>query len=175
MARAIQSQGLWRSPRGLRHYASGSLRRASFAEKRAVTMRPSADRVIPAQFLSDTGRKGAGLPSIALKTLTNYCGFYNARNEIKGSNQTTNLGVRSSNLFGRANHFNHLTRTLFDHLGCDRCLRTPRGPGRAPRNRDHRRCSIAPKPEARVRQTGHRRPMLCRGFPDAPHRPLDRL
>jgi hypothetical protein len=39
---------------------------------------------------------------IALKTLGKYCGFYNAHNEINGSNQTTNLGVRSSNLFGRA-------------------------------------------------------------------------
>jgi integrase len=36
---------------------------ASVAEKRATTMRLSADRVIPAQFLSDTGRKGAGPPA----------------------------------------------------------------------------------------------------------------
>jgi hypothetical protein len=36
---------------------------ASVAEKRATTMRLSAYRVIPAQFLSDTGRKGAGPPA----------------------------------------------------------------------------------------------------------------
>jgi hypothetical protein len=47
--------------------------------------------------------RGQDLPPIALKTLTKYRGFYNAHNEINGSNQTTNLGVRSSNLFGRAN------------------------------------------------------------------------
>src|SRR5215469_12582364 len=46
--------------------------------------------------------RGQDLPPIALKTLTKYCGFYNAHNQINGSNQTTNLGVRSSNLFGRA-------------------------------------------------------------------------
>jgi hypothetical protein len=69
--------------------------------------------------------RGQNLPPIALKTLTKYCGFYNAHNEIKGSNQTTNLGVRSSNLFGRANDFNNLNHILLgdpdDHDG----LRTP--------------------------------------------------
>jgi hypothetical protein len=39
---------------------------------------------------------------MALKTLPDCPEFYNASNEIKGSNQTTNLGVGSSNLFGRA-------------------------------------------------------------------------
>jgi hypothetical protein len=39
---------------------------------------------------------------MALKTLPDCPEFYNAPNQIKGSNQTTNLGVRSSNLFGRA-------------------------------------------------------------------------
>jgi hypothetical protein len=37
-----------------------------------------------------------------LKTLPHCSEFYNAPNEIRGSNQTTNLGVRSSNLFGHA-------------------------------------------------------------------------
>jgi hypothetical protein len=49
-----------RSPTGLCQFA---LRRASVAEKRATTMPLSADRVTPAQFLSDTGRKGAGPPA----------------------------------------------------------------------------------------------------------------
>ena len=40
---------------------------------------------------------------MALKTLPDCPEFYNAPNEIKGLNQTTNLEVRSSNLFGRAN------------------------------------------------------------------------
>jgi hypothetical protein len=39
---------------------------------------------------------------MALKILPDCPEFYNAPNEIKGSNQTTNLGGRSSNLFGRA-------------------------------------------------------------------------
>jgi hypothetical protein len=51
----------------------------------------------------DTGRKGGrNSPRTALKTLTDFSGFYNAPNEINGANQTTNLGIRSSNLFGRA-------------------------------------------------------------------------
>jgi len=48
------------------------------------------------------GRKLRNAPPMALKTLPDCPAFYNAPNEIKGSNQTTNLGVRSSNLFGRA-------------------------------------------------------------------------
>jgi hypothetical protein len=65
-------------------------------------MRLSANRAIPVHFCQMTGRKGQELPPTALKTLTDYSGFYNAHNEINVSNQTTNLGVRSSNLFGRA-------------------------------------------------------------------------
>jgi len=68
---------------------------------RAVMLRLPDNRAIPAHFLSDAGRKGA---PIALKTLADYYRFYNDLNQINGSNQTTNLGVRSSNLFGRANH-----------------------------------------------------------------------
>ena len=60
------------------------------------------NRAIPAHFLSDTGRKGQDLPPTALKTLADYYRFYNDLNQINGSDQTTNLGVRSSNLFGHA-------------------------------------------------------------------------
>jgi len=69
--------------------------------------------------------RGQDLPPIALKTLTKYCGFYNAHNEINGSNQTTNLGVRSSNLFGRANDFNNLNHILFGDPHDRNGLRTP--------------------------------------------------
>jgi len=49
---------------------------------------------------------------MALKTLPDCPEFYNAPNEIKGLNQTTNLEVRSSNLFGRANTTSvHSTRS----------------------------------------------------------------
>ena len=82
--------------------------------------------------------------------------FCTGPNKINYMTQTTNLGVRSSNLFGCANDFNDLRQALFDRLGCDRGLRTPCGPGRAPRNRDHRRCSDAPKPEATVRHLSDR-------------------
>jgi hypothetical protein len=58
-----------RSPRGLRHFASGRLRDASLAENRAITMRLSANRAIPTQFMSDTGRKGQDRPFTPLKTL----------------------------------------------------------------------------------------------------------
>ena len=78
---------------------------------RAITMRLSANRAIPAQLLSDTGRKGQDRPFTAPKTLPVFSGFYNKPNKIKGRNQTTNLGVRSSNLFGRAKHLVCTART----------------------------------------------------------------
>jgi hypothetical protein len=52
------------------------------------------------------GRGSRNDARTALKTLPDCSEFYNAPNEIKGSTQTTNPGVRSSNLFGRANDFN---------------------------------------------------------------------
>jgi hypothetical protein len=76
---------------------------ASVAENRTITMRLSANRAIPDHFCQMAGRKDQEIPPTALKTLTDYSGFYNAYNEINVPNQTTNLGVRSSNLFGRAN------------------------------------------------------------------------
>jgi len=94
---------------------------------RAVMLRLPDNRAIPAHFLSDAGRKGA---PIALKTLADYYRFYNDLNQINGSHQTTNLGVRSSNLFGRANHFNKLKHILFGDPDDPNGLRTPCGPQR---------------------------------------------
>jgi hypothetical protein len=54
---------------------------------------------------------------MALKTLPDCPEFYNAPNEIKDSNQTTNLGVRSSNLFGRAG-----TQTSLSEIPFSRCV-----------------------------------------------------
>ena len=50
-------------------------------------------------------------------------------NKIKHFVQTTNLGVRSSNLFGRANDFNNLKHILFGDPHDRNGLRTPTATG----------------------------------------------
>jgi hypothetical protein len=52
----------------------------------------------PGSLLSDTARKGEGTPGNRAEALTDYSGFYNAYDAIKGSNQTTiwGSGVRIS-------------------------------------------------------------------------------
>jgi hypothetical protein len=55
-----------------------------------------------AQIFADRVEKLRNAAPMVLKTLADCPAFYNAPNEIKGSNLTTNLGVRRSNLFGRA-------------------------------------------------------------------------
>src|SRR6516225_7898699 len=104
MARAIQWQGLCAIANGPLSICVWEPVSRLRRRKARDHERLSADRVTPAQFLSDTGRKGQDLPRIALKTLTKYCGFYNAPNEIKVSNQTTNLGGQEFESL-RARHF----------------------------------------------------------------------
>ena len=60
-----------------------------------------------------------------LSSRTQFLRFGTDINKINRLVQTTNLGVRSSNLFGRANHFNNLKHIRFGDPDDPNGLRTP--------------------------------------------------